>query len=53
MTTLRRPQSEDELAGIVREAAGHSTSFQGASLNVQGGGTRAGLGRPANNAVTI
>lgn len=53
MITLRRPRNEDELAGIVREAEGHSASFQGASLNVQGGGTRAGLGRPGNNAVTI
>ncbi|MFY8155882.1 MAG: FAD-binding protein, partial [Rhabdaerophilum sp.] len=48
MITLRRPRNEDELAGIVREVEG-----LGASLNVQGGGTRAGLGRPGNNAVTI
>ncbi len=48
MFTLRRPQNEDELAAIVREA-----EAQSAMLHVQGGGTRAGLGRPVNNGVMI
>ncbi len=48
MFTLRRPRNEDELAEIVREA-----EAQSAMLHVQGGGTRAGLGRPVNNGVVI
>ncbi len=48
MFTLRRPQNEEELASIVREA-----EAQSAMLHVQGGGTRAGLGRPVNHGVTI
>ena len=48
MLTLRRPQNEAEVAEIVREAGVHS-----ASLRIQGGGTRAGLGRPTQDAVTL
>jgi glycolate oxidase FAD binding subunit len=48
MFTMLRPQNEDELAEIVREAEARR-----AMLHVQGGGTRAGLGRPVNNGVMI
>lgn len=48
MLTLRRPQDEAEVSEIVREA-GRNT----ASLRVQGGGTRTGVGRPTQDAVTL
>lgn len=48
MLTLRRPQNEAEVAEIVLEAGLNS-----ASLRVQGGGTRAGVGRPTQDAITL
>lgn len=48
MYTLFRPQSEDELVSLVAEANRNS-----ASIAVQGGNTRAGLGRPRQNAVVV
>jgi glycolate oxidase FAD binding subunit len=48
MLTLRRPQNEAEVAEIVLEAGANS-----ASLRVQGGGTRAGVGRPTQDAIFL
>ncbi len=48
MITVRRPQDEEELAGLVREASGH-----GAPLAIEGGGTRKGLGRPVNAGIAV
>lgn len=43
-----QPQSEDEAAEIVREAAGRSER-----LRLVGGGTKAGIGRPAQDEATL
>lgn len=48
MTTLKRPNDEAEVAALIREAAANGTS-----LRIQGGGTRAGLGRPTQDAATL
>jgi glycolate oxidase FAD binding subunit len=48
MIVVRRPQDEEELASLVREASGH-----GAPLAIEGGGTRKGLGRPVNAGITV
>lgn len=48
MIVVRRPQDEEELAALVREASG-----QGAPLAIEGGGTRKGLGRPVNAGITV
>ena len=48
MSALRHPKSEAEVSEIVREAG-----LKGASLRVQGGGTRAGIGRPTQDAILL
>ncbi|PHP66235.1 glycolate oxidase subunit GlcE [Zhengella mangrovi] len=48
MTTIHRPQDENEAAGIIRAA--WETR---APLAIEGGGTRAGIGRPLQAAATL
>ena len=48
MMTVKRPQDEAEISALVREVAG-----DGASLRIQGGGTRTGLGRPTQDTVIL
>jgi glycolate oxidase FAD binding subunit len=48
MSSLRYPQNEADVASIVMEAAD-----RGAVLSVQGGNTRAGLGRPRQDALML
>ncbi|TPW01558.1 MAG: glycolate oxidase FAD binding subunit [Alphaproteobacteria bacterium] len=48
MTDIKRPNDEAEVSALVRDAAANGTS-----LRIQGGGTRAGLGRPTQDAATL